>query len=311
MTPSRGMAGQVGLVFALGAVGLVAACSGDDSGGGSPSGIEGGLDVVTADATDTGAADATIRDDGGLDAGGGDVTDGGGPDNVVDAGPGDPALPPDAGTVTCPITINGSLDSADGTQTARHSRIPPISVCGTTKGFPSTAADPNNSPHLYDVYRFSNPTAASVCYNFTLTYGANAVTDAGPDADSGSDASADAASPDAAGSDGGADAVGSDATDQDASADVAGPDTSADATGPDGAGDGGLATAPPKYLAAYSTFYPANLATGYLGDVGDQLTSPQTMGITVPAGGTIDVVVYAVDVAPAGVGSYTMSCATQ
>jgi hypothetical protein len=35
------------------------------------------------------------------------------------------------------------------------------------------------------------------------------------------------------------------------------------------------------------------------------------MGITVPAGGTIDVVVYAVDVAPAGVGPYALSYTAQ
>jgi len=54
-----------------------------------------------------------------------------------------------------------------------------------------------------------------------------------------------------------------------------------------------------------------DLSVGYLGDVGDVLTSPQTMGVTVPAGGTIDVVVYAIDVGPAGVGSYALSCSTQ
>jgi hypothetical protein len=54
-----------------------------------------------------------------------------------------------------------------------------------------------------------------------------------------------------------------------------------------------------------------DLFTGYLRDVGDEMISPQTMGITVPAGRTIDVVVYAIDVAPAGIGSYTLSCSTQ
>lgn len=69
--------------------------------------------------------------------------------------------------------------------------------------------------------------------------------------------------------------------------------------------------APAKYMTAYSAFYPADLASGYIGDVGAQLTSPQTMGITVPAGGTIDVVVHAIDVAPAGPGPYTLSCTAQ
>jgi hypothetical protein len=35
------------------------------------------------------------------------------------------------------------------------------------------------------------------------------------------------------------------------------------------------------------------------------------MAITVPAMTTIDVVVYAIDVAPAGADSYTLSCAAQ
>lgn len=68
---------------------------------------------------------------------------------------------------------------------------------------------------------------------------------------------------------------------------------------------------PPKYMNAYTTFYPADIDSGYLADVGAVLTSPQTMAITVPAGGTIDVVVEAVDVAPAGVGSFTLSCTAQ
>jgi hypothetical protein len=58
------------------------------------------------------------------------------------------------------------------------------------------------------------------------------------------------------------------------------------------------------------TFFPTSIELEYRGDVGDVLTSPQAMGITVPAGDTIDVVVYAIDVAPAGVGSYTLSCST-
>ena len=81
--------------------------------------------------------------------------------------------------------------------------------------------------------------------------------------------------------------------------------------------DGGAVTPPvgppppPKYMTAYGTFYPTDLTLEYLGDVGDRLTSPQSMGITVPAGETIDVVVYAVENSPAGVGAYTLSCSTQ
>ncbi len=55
---------------------------------------------------------------------------------------------------------------------------------------------------------------------------------------------------------------------------------------------------------------PTNIATGYLGDVGGALTSPQTMGITMDAGGAIDVVVYAIAMGTAAAGSYTLSCST-
>jgi hypothetical protein len=65
-----------------------------------------------------------------------------------------------------------------------------------------------------------------------------------------------------------------------------------------------------RYLTAYSTYDPANIANAYLGDVGAVLTSPQTMSITVPAGSSIDVVVFAIDVAPNGVGAYTLTCGT-
>jgi len=63
-----------------------------------------------------------------------------------------------------------------------------------------------------------------------------------------------------------------------------------------------------RYLTAYSTYDPANIGNNYLGDVGAVLTSPQTMGITVPPGSAIDVVVFAIDVAPNGTGSDSLSC---
>jgi hypothetical protein len=154
-----------------------------------------------------------------------------------------------------------------------------------TKTSPGNAADPSN-PHLYDVYRFANPGGSAACFTFTLTAGSSAVIRT---VDAGLDAGADAASLDA----------GLDA----------GPAISLDA-GLD-AGGAPAAAGPSRYLAAYSTFYPTDITQAYLGDVGDKLDSPQTMGITVPAGGTIDVVVYAVDVAPAGTGAYTLSCSTQ
>lgn len=75
-----------------------------------------------------------------------------------------------------------------------------------------------------------------------------------------------------------------------------------------GAVDG--ATGVQRYLTAYSSYDPLNIGNNYLGDVGDILTSPQTMSITVPAGSSIDVVVFAIDVAPNGVGSYALSCDT-
>ena len=65
-----------------------------------------------------------------------------------------------------------------------------------------------------------------------------------------------------------------------------------------------------RYLTAYSTYDPTNIGNSYLGDVGSTLTAPQSMSITVPAASTIDVVVFAIDLAPAGVGAYTLSCDT-
>lgn len=183
-----------------------------------------------------------------------------------------PALPDNAPTVACPTVISGALESSDPTQRGRHSRVVPTSACGTTKAFPGNAADPTN-PHYFDVYRFSNPGAAAACFSFTLTDGAS------PGADV--DAGVDAGAPDS-----GVDA---------------GSDAGAVAAGP----------GPAKYLTAHGTFYPTDLGRSHLGDVGANLVSPQTMGITVPAGETIDVVVYAVDIVPAGVGSYTLSCSVQ
>jgi hypothetical protein len=63
--------------------------------------------------------------------------------------------------------------------------------------------------------------------------------------------------------------------------------------------------------AAYSAFDPTDITTGYLGDVGDTLTPPQTMGITVGPAETIDVVVYAVAMGTDPAGAYTLSCSAQ
>jgi hypothetical protein len=204
--------------------------------------------------------------------------------NLTEAGPA-PALLPDAATITCPTTIDDSLTSSGGTQTGRVSRIPPTSACAMTKTFPMTGADPMN-PHLYNAYRFANATAASSCYTFLLTSGwTPSVGDASTPGDAGRDGS----------------------TQNDASADASAQnDASTDASAQmDGS------AGPPLYMMAYSTFYPKNLALGYLGDVGAQLTSPYTMSITVPAGGTVDVVVSAIEIAPAGVGPYTLTCSKQ
>ena len=69
-----------------------------------------------------------------------------------------------------------------------------------------------------------------------------------------------------------------------------------------------------RYLVAYTSFNPADISSGYLGDVGAVFTSPQTMAIDVAAGGAIDVVVYAIQATNSGnpyTGPYTLSCATQ
>lgn len=62
------------------------------------------------------------------------------------------------------------------------------------------------------------------------------------------------------------------------------------------------------YAAAYSSFDPTDITDAYLGDVGDTLASPQTMGITVNAGASLDVVVSAVAIGTEAAGSYVLSC---
>jgi hypothetical protein len=149
----------------------------------------------------------------------------------------DASSPDGRSGLTCPTTINGSLDSTDLTQLTRHYRYAPASTCGSSKTFPGNGAD--IYAHLYDIYHFVNPGVAAVCFNFNLTY---------PGAQ--------------------------------------------------------------LYAAAYSSFDPTNITTGYLGDAGGILGSPQTMGITVGAGATIDVVVYAIAYGTSPAGSYTLSCST-
>src|SRR5262245_33540091 len=134
------------------AVGTVFACSDDDGGSpaasaGSSSGGQGGT------AGSGGAGSGGVAGNAGRAGTGGRGGAGGNPV------PPSPALGPDADTVGCPTLITGSLEASDATQTGRHSRITPVSACGMTKPSPGNAADPTN-PHYYDVYRFSNPTAA-------------------------------------------------------------------------------------------------------------------------------------------------------
>jgi hypothetical protein len=254
---------------------------------------------VASDDADVGGDGTT--DDGALDDGA--LDDGATGIDAADAASAtlDPALPPDASTVTCPTTIDGAIDANSPMQVGRHSRdstsIP--SVCGTTQANPGNGADMTGA-HFYAVYRFSNPTSVSACFNFTLTYdGAVAVVDTGSDA--GSDAALDA------GTEAGGDAS------RDGGADAGSHEAGLDG-GTDDAAEAGPVTVPPplqKYMVAYSTFYPTDIVSpDYLADVGDLLQPPQTMGVTVPAGGTIDVVIEAVAIAPGGVDTFTLTCAT-
>lgn len=222
--------------------------SGGAGGGtGGSTGSGGAVVVGTGGMTDAGADVPAV---GGMTGGGG--SDGGGA--TGSGGSGDGGATGSGGSIvdaglipaSCPATINGVLEATDSVQTGRESRIPSAAVCGAPKVYPGNGADPTN-PHLYDAYHFVNPSGASVCFNFTLTYDSGSV-------------------------------------------------------------DG--STGVQRYLTAYSNYDPANIGTNYLGDVGAMLTSPQTMSITVPAGSSIDVVVFALDVAPNGVGSYVLSCGT-
>lgn len=344
---------RISFLFAFVALGLASACGGDDtvttgtggsagSGGSSGSGGTAGSGGSAGTGGGSGGVDAGPGGSGG--SGGVDSSMGGSGDSAPDGGTGGgtidvvitlppPALQPDAGTVTCPTVITGSLDTTDPTQTGRHSRFGAASACGMTKAYPGNAADTSN-PHFYDVYRFSNPTASAVCFTFNLTY-------PNPVADAGADTQVDAVSVDAPGVDAVSRDAVVDAVRTDAVADVVSSDATADAVSVDATndvvateggdasstGDGAVSTeagdaassdaseagfvGAQRYMTAYSTFYPADISIGYLGDVGGQQVPPQPMAITVPAGGTIDVVVYAIDVAPAGAGTYTLSCATQ
>ncbi len=65
------------------------------------------------------------------------------------------------------------------------------------------------------------------------------------------------------------------------------------------------------YLSAYSTFDPKDIISGHIGDSGETTSSPHTIGITVGAGETIDIVVAAVAMGTDPAGRYTLACSTE
>jgi hypothetical protein len=214
----------------------------------------------------------------------------------VDSAPPTPALLPDAGTFTCPTTIVDSISSTDGTQIGRNNRDPPTTACNTTEPYPGNAADPDMA-HFYLAYRFFNPDSSASCVTFTLNYGPT-VQD---DVDAG-----DASTQDASTQNDGGNRDASTQNDAGASA--------SSASSSSGVVDDG----PSRYVSAYSTFYPTNIPLGFLGYacVGysqGPTNPPMAMSVTIPAGGTVDVVVTAVDPAPNGPGPYpfSLSCTAQ
>lgn len=219
-----------------------------------------------------------------------------------------PALLPDAGTYSCPTIIYDALTASDPTEVGRFSRGTTPSVCTITQANPTTTAD-QTGLHNYVVYRFANTSSAAACYTFTLLSGTlEPVQGASmPDA-------SDAAAQDGASVPGDASTQEDGSLQDDASgSNDASTQTDAEVLDVDG---GAFA----MLMFAFATFYPTNLngpgflgytaQTGYLEDAGP--TIPYTMGITVPANSTIDVVVVDVDVQGAGgYGTFTLSCTTQ
>lgn len=260
------------------------------------------LDNGTKDGPDASITDATMDStaDHASSDGQPNVDDGAGQNDVngpvESGGAPTPALPPDAGTFTCPTTIIDSISSSDLTQTGRLNRLPPGTACGTAEQYPGNNADTSNE-HFFLAYRFVNPnSAAATCYTFTLNYGPGITIpsdmDAG-DASTQNDADAGDAS------------TRNDADAGDASNDADAGDASAQ-------NDAAVDDGPARYMSAYSTFYPTNLALGFQGYavVGYSLgptNPPMTMSVTIPAGGTADVVVAAIDPTPNGPGPYPFS----
>ena len=287
-------------LFVIGALGALASCGGSsqqpkkDAGQGGSGGGSGG-------AGGAGGGGGAGGSDAAIDTGADVPEDSGSPVDV-------PPMMPDAPMVTCPMTVNGVLEATDPTQAGRLSRINPTSTCGTTKAFPGTGADPSN-PHVFDLYRFVNPSATSVCFTFTLTYATSPPPDGGaPDG-----GVAEGGAPDDAAAEAGTMEDGG-VTDDGGASDGG----VAEGGAPDGSPADAGADAPvqpmgfnDRYLVAYTSFDPTNIASGYLGDVGAVLTSPQTMSITVPANSSIDVVVYAIAATNSAnpyTGPYTLSC---
>jgi hypothetical protein len=213
--------------------------------GGAVGGTGGGAAAGRGGATGAGGAGGSggAPTGGGGSAGGRGGATGGASGEGGEGGEGGSGGEPDGGLVsfTCPTVIDGALETTDPTQTGRQARVTPTSACGATKLFTGNDPDPTN-PHLVDVYTFVNPSGASACFNFTLTYDDE--------------------------------------------------------------------TTGQRYLAAYGNYDPTNIrGSPFLGDVGAVLSPPQAMSITVPAGASIAVVVFAIDLAPSGVGPYRLTCA--
>jgi hypothetical protein len=74
-----------------------------------------------------------------------------------------------------------------------------------------------------------------------------------------------------------------------------------------------VATTGQRWMVAYMNYNPTDISSGgYLTDVGNTtLDPPQTMGLTVPGGASVDIVIFAIpnttDAFP-GTGAYTLSC---
>jgi hypothetical protein len=134
------------------------------------------------------------------------------------------------------VCVSGSLDVGDPTQTGRLARAgaPGATVCGTWHSSFGLADEANQ--RFYDIYPFTNATAADACTTFTLVW-------------SGTEA---------------------------------------------------------MFEVAYTAgqFAPADIQSSYLGD-GNAQTSPMAMGIVLPAGGALDVVVHAISPGVAA-GGYTL-----